>query len=292
MQTARVLGVELLKIRKRWLPYLLLVVMLVGVAIVIWLAGYGSWQEEKNDAEFAFGGEAMRTFALPWALPALLDTGQFWGAILIGVLTASIVATEHGWGTVRQALVRGQTRSHYLSVKLMGIVLVASALLLTALGVGLGFSAIATALADLPVTFDVPDGPSAPEAGLMIVRAGYAILPYGLLAFALAIIGRSTTLGIVGTLLYMFVEAILVAILGELGGPSPTVRAFFMGHNVSALLAANRIGGGQYYSLAPRDVSPASELPDPTVAALVLALYCAIFLAIAYSVFLRRDLSS
>ena len=124
----------------------------------------------------------------------------------------------------------------------------------------------------------------------MVVRAGYMVLPYALLAFCLAVVGRSTTLGVVGTLLYMFLEVILVAILGELGGPAPQIRAFFMGHNVNALLAANRIGMGEYNSLVPRAPPVASELPDPAVAALVLGLYCLIFLAIAFVVFQRRDL--
>lgn len=285
------LAAELLKVRKRWLPYLLLLIMVAGAAIHIWLFGYAIWLNEPLDPGAPdFGQSSLRTFALPWSLATLLDTGQFWGAILVGILAASMVATEDGWGTVRQALVRGQTRSQYLMTKLLGIALVAITSLLAALAAGLCFSAIATALADRPITFDVPGGPSLPEAALMVVRAGYMVLPYALLAFCLAVVGRSTTLGVVGTLLYMFVEVILVAILGELGGPAPEIRAFFMGHNVNALLAANRIGIGDYNSLVPRAPPQASELPDPVVAALVLGLYCLIFLAIAFVVFQRRDL--
>jgi len=206
---------------------------------------------------------------------------------------ASVVATEHNWGTVRQALIRGQTRSQYLTAKLAGIIVIASLSLLAALAVGLGFSVIAMSVADQPITFDVPNGPSVLDAILMILRAGYCIIPYGLLAFALTVIGRSTALGMGGTLLYIFVvEAILVAILGQLGGPAPDVRAFFLGHNVRALLAANTIGAGEYNSFAFREILQPSELPEPTVAALVIALYSAIFLAISYWVFQRRDLGS
>ena len=286
--TASVLGAELLKVRKRWMPYVLFLVMLVGAAIQIWLAGYASWQ--GDDPEFQIN--ALRTFTLPWSLAPLLDSGQFWGAILVGILAASTVATEHTWGTVRQALIRGQPRSQYLTAKLLGIIVIAAVSLLLALGVGVAFSVAATAAANLPITLDIPtgDGPSVLGMALMVLRSGYGIVPYGLLAFCLAVVGRSTTLGVAGIIVFMFAESIVLAILGGIGGLAADARAFSIGHNVVALLAVNRIGGfADYNAFAPRDRPPASELPDPGVAALVLALYCLAFLAIAFWVFQRRD---
>jgi len=284
----RILAAELLKVRKRWMPYLLLLIMVAGAAIQIWLAGYLSWKED--DVEFRL--DAFRTFTLPWSLPTLLDTGQFWGAILVGILAASVVATEHGWGTVRQALIRGQPRSQYLTAKLFGIALIAAVSLLLALGIGVSFSVIATAVADLPISLGAPrgEGLSAPDIALMVLRAGYGVLPYGLLAFSLAVFGRSTTLGVAGILLFMFGEAIILAILGGIGGVAADARDLSIGHNVAALLAANRIGDyHNYNSFSPREPLAASELPDPAIAALVLALYCLAFLAIAFWVFRRRD---
>ena len=286
-----ILDGELLKVRKRWLPYLLLFVMIGGAVFTIWLVGYGSWVQERNDAEYNFGRDALRTFAFPWSFASLLDVGQFWGGLLVGVLAASVVATEHNWGTVRQALIRGRSRVSYLTVKLAGISILAAVIMLLALAVGIGFSLMATSIADQPVTLDVPDGPSAFDIVVMVLRAGLAILPYGLLAFCLTVIGRSTTLGVVGIVLYMVaLEPILIAVLGSLGGPAPDIRAFLLGHNVNALVAANRIGGGEYYSFAFRELPNGADLPDPWVAAFVIVLYCAIFTAIAYAVFQRRDL--
>lgn len=288
---SRVLAAELLKVRKRWMPYVLLLIMVAGAAIQIWLAGYLSWRED--DVQYRL--DALRTFTLPWSLPTLLDTGQFWGAILVGILTASTVATEHGWGTVRQALIRGQPRSQYLTAKLLGIALIAAVSLLLALGVGVSFSVIATAVADVPISLEAPrgEGVSAPDIPLMVLRAGYGILPYGLLAFCLAVVGRSTTLGVAGVLIFMFVEAIILAILGGIGGVAADTRALSIGHNVVALLAANRIGDySNYNSFSPRDRPVASELPDPAVAALVVALYCIGFLIIAYVAFRRRDVGA
>lgn len=293
MPTRSIIAAELLKLRKRWMPYLLFLIMILGTFIIIWMAGYGTWRDDRHDAEYDFGIPALHTFALPWSLPSLLNTGQFYGAVLVSILVASVVATEYGWGTVRQSLIRGQTRYQYLIAKLVALTIISSVMLLAALTMGMLFSVIATAIADQPITFDVPGGPSFPEAVLMVLRAGYAIIPYGLLAFCLAVVGRSTTTGVVGTLLYMFVaETILIGILGELGGPSQDIRAFFIGHNANALIAANSIGPDEYNSVAAREFLLQSDLPPPAMAALVLTLYDAAFLFIAFYVFRRRDLTT
>ena len=281
----RLLFAELLKVRKRWLPYLLFLVMVAGTAMIIW-GSYGDWA--SNDPGNAQAG--LRTFVLPWSLVALVDSGQFWGSFLIGVLIASGVATEYNWGTVRQALIRGQTRSQYLTMKLAGLATVSAVCLLAALAVGVLFSILATAIADMPITFDVRGGPSAPEVVLIVLRAGYGILPYALLAFALTVVSRSTAMGTAGILLFLIGEAILSGILSGLGGPAPAIRSLLIGHNVSALLAANSIGAAEYNTLAFRELPVASELPAASTAALVIAAYCALFLAITYSVFQRRDL--
>jgi len=281
------LAAELLKTRKRWMPYVLFLVMLAGVSMLIWLGGYLEWRSQD---EFEFQTGALHTFAMPWSLQALLDSGQFWGAVLIGILTASVVATEHNWGTVRQALIRGQTRSQYLATKLTGLGLVSAAVLLAALAVGIGFSVLATDLAGRPITLDVPGGPSVPEVGLMILRAGFGILPYGLLAFFLTVVSRSTAVGAAGVLVYVIGEAITIAIFKDIGGLVGDSRSLFIGHNVNALVAANRIGFGDYNSLAFRERPDAADLPDVNTAALVIAIYCVILLATTFAIFQRRDI--
>ena len=233
------------------------------------------------------------TFAFPWSIPALLDSGQFWGAaIFVAILTSSTVATEYNWGTVRQSLTRGQPRWQFLATKLLGTSIICIFFLLTALAVGILFSILATSIEGEPVTLDVPGGPSVPEVGLMIVRTALGILPYGLLAFVLAVVGRSTALGIAGTLGYMLGEGIIIAILESIGGIAADFREIAIGHHVSSLIAANRIGFGDYNSIAARELPVAADLPDVWVATLVILLYCAVFAGVAFFIFQRRDLRS
>ena len=284
------LAVEILKVRKRWMPYVLLLVMVIGAAVLIWLIGYVGYQEDRQ-GEYA--GDAFRTFAFPWSIPALLDSGQFWGAaVFAGILTSSTVATEYNWGTVRQAIIRGQPRWQYLTVKLLGTTTVCVVFLLVALALGILFSILATAAEGEPITLDVRDGPTAAEIPLMVLRSALGIIPYGMLAFALAVVGRSTALGIAGTLGYMLGEGIIVAILESIGGVAADVRDVAIGHHVASLIAANRIGSGDYNSIAGRELPVSSELPDVWVATLVILAYCAVFAAVAFFVFNRRDLRS
>jgi ABC-type transport system involved in multi-copper enzyme maturation permease subunit len=166
-------------------------------------------------------------------------------------------------------------------------------MLLLTLGVGLLFAVIATSLTDYPITFDAPGGPNAFEAVFMVLRAGYCIVPYALLAFCLTLIGRSTALGVAGTLMFVFGEAIIIGILLGIGGLSADFAALLPGHNVNAIMATNRIGEGSFNSLAMRDIGlPSSELPDPWVAALLIAVYCVGMLAITYAVFQKRDMTA
>jgi hypothetical protein len=176
--------------------------------------------------------------------------------------------------------------------KLVGIVLLSTAGLLVALAFGIILSIVATVVAGIDVTLDVPDGPSVPELLLMVLRAGYAIIPYGMIAFCLTVVSRSTTLGIVGTFIYLIMASIIVAILEGLGGPAPTINSFLLGHNVTGLLAANTIGSQPFNTVAFRDNSFAADSPDPLAATFVIAAYTVAFFAIAHWVFQRRDLSN
>jgi ABC-2 type transport system permease protein len=288
-----VLGAELMKTMKRWIPYVLLFFTVAGAAVIIWLFGYIAWLSDRDSAEASFGVESLYTFTFPWSLQALLDNGQFYGAALfVVILTSSVVATEYTWGTARGALIRGQSRSSYLLTKLVGLSLICTAFLLAVFAVGLLFSVVATSFTDSPIKLDVLDGPSVPEIGLMTVRAAWGIVPYGLLAFMLAVVGRSTALGVAGGIGYMFAESIIIAILRGLSGFWNDIPDVLLGTQVSSLIAANRFGGVDYISFAPRERPEAASLPDPWTATVVIAVWCALFLAVAFFVFLRRDLQT
>ena len=282
------LRADLLKLRKRWMPYVLLIVMIIGAAALIWTIGYLSW---KND-DVEFRSSALKTFAYPYSVPALLDSGQFWGAaIFVGILTTSTLSTEHSWGTVRPMLAGGASRAGYLASKLLILTLVSIVCLLAALGIGVLMSLWATSVADVNTT--VPGGFTAGDFVLMVSRTALCILPYGLLAFTLTVISRSTALGIAGTMGYMVLEAIIVAIFGTGGSIFQDARVLFLGHNVTPLMAENRFGGPEldyHNSIAFRDLNEENQ-PGVWVATAIIVAESVLFLTVSFIVFLRRDVT-
>lgn len=284
-----------MKSRTRWLPYVLLIVMLLGTGVQIWLFGYTAWWDLHDETDPDLANDlplAIRTFTLPWALPALVDSGQFWGSLIIGLFIASAVATEYNWGTVRQAIARGQSREEWLTVKLLGLASFCAILLLIVLAWGIVSMIITTSMADFEITLD-PPGPAemtAFDIVLIILRGAIGILPYALVAFALAVIGRSTALGAAGIILFMIIESTVIPIFGALPDPWPAFRSLTIGYNVSAVLAANRLDDGDYASIAPREALDPSEGPGAWVGFWIVCVWCAGLLAATYYVFRRRDL--
>jgi ABC-2 type transport system permease protein len=283
------LSAELLKVRGRWLPWVLWLVLVAILALTIF-GPYGSW---KNGGGGFLEESERQAFVLPWSLTSILNTVQSVGSILMVIVAASLLGTEYSWGTVRSCLARGQTRSGYLLSKLLAVATLGLVLLAAAFAVGLIFTLVTTRLADQPITLNVPDGPSLPEVPLMFLRSAFSVLPYALLAFLLAELFHSTAASVGGALVYVFVEGILLAILGNIGGVAADMRLFFIGHHVNAVLELNRIGGGSIsagFILRPQP--EASDLLAPAQAAVALAAYCLFLASAALWLFQRRDIRS
>ena len=279
------LAAELLKVRGRWLPWILWFVLVAVLALTIF-GPYSSWQGGGGFLEDI----ERQAFVLPWSLTSILDTIQSLGSILLGIVAASLVGTEYSWGTVRSCLVRGQSRSRFLLTKLTGLATLGFVFLIAAFAAGLVFTLITTRLADQPVTLNVPDGPSPPEVPLMFLRSAFSVLPYALLAFLLAELFHSTAAGVGGGLVYVFVEGILLAILGNIGGVAADMRLLLIGHNVNSVMELNRIGSESVFAgLILRPQPEASDLLPAAQATLALLAYCFFLAGTALWLFQRRD---
>jgi ABC-type transport system involved in multi-copper enzyme maturation permease subunit len=281
---------EVMKSRTRWLPYVLCVFLAIGVVAQIWLFGYVDYRQSRG--ELGDYNPGLFTLTFPYCIVALADAGQYWAPIFIAFFVASSVATEFAWGTARLAVARGVTRWQWFVAKLLGSALIAAAALLVLLGVGLLLSAWATAVADQPIPSYFPDGPSSAEVPVIIGRAALTIIPYGVLAFMLAMIGRSTAVGAAGMLIYKLVESAAVGIFTELGGRWEYFRIFFLEYYAQGVLSANRFGSIEYNSIALRELPSGADTPGPWVSAFMLAFYSVLFAGVAWWFFRSRDLNA
>jgi ABC-type transport system involved in multi-copper enzyme maturation permease subunit len=282
-----------MKTRTRWLPYMLLAFLFIGAAIQIWLFGGVAYLDERNNIEEYGTPAGAFTFRWPYAILPLLDSGQYWGPVFIAFFAASAVATDFGWGSVRLSIARGVTRTQFLAAKLLTTALICTAGMLLALAVGVVFSLGATQLFEDPTKYvGINPEPSLSGMPLMIARTALTIVPYGMLAFMLAVLSRSTALGATGVLVYKLVESASVSLLGELGGSWAWGQNLFLEHHASGLLAVNRSGYPDYNTIAFRAIPDPADAPDPWFATSMLVAFCIVFGAVSFASFARRDLNS
>lgn len=290
----RLMFAEWMKSRTRWLPYVMLLFLFIGAAIEIWLGGVVAYFDERRNID-DYGISSAFTFRWPYSILPLLDAGQYWGPVFIAFFTASVVATDFSWGSVRLSIARGIPRSDFLTAKLLTTAIICAIGMLLALALGIAFSLMATALMEDPTKYSVvaavTDEPTLGEMPLMIARVALTILPYGMLAFMLAVVSRSTALGATGVLIYKLIEGVLVALFGELGGTWAHLQNLFIEHHASALLAQNN-GDFEFNTIAFRSIPRTHDTPEPGISAVMLLVFTALFAAVSYASFLRRDLNS
>src|SRR5581483_3434826 len=116
------LSFEWLKLSKRWMPRVLLVMML-GLTI------------------FAFWGEATRDFSrgnllLPRGWLAALTYCTFFAPFFWPVLGGSWAGNEYGWGTIRTILTRRPYRIHHVVAALAMLIAAVGACILAIMAVG------------------------------------------------------------------------------------------------------------------------------------------------------------
>ena len=88
--------------------------------------------------------EARERFVLPTSVSNALGVGFNFGAVLIMILTASVIGSEYGWGTLRMTLAKGTGRWQLLTSKMILLLLVGSGGFII-MGLTAAFSSLAAA---------------------------------------------------------------------------------------------------------------------------------------------------
>ena len=205
--------------------------------------------------------------------------------MLIVTLSASMMGTEYGWGTLRTALARGPGRWQLLVSK-FGISTLAGlgGLVIAAVFIGIS-SLVTTGLVEN--SDELASSGEWPEAILTIVKAAYALIPYALLAMALTVFTSSATVGLAITMGYHIAEQIAVPILAFFVGGFGTVAGFTLGISANAVISQ---GGEQEFIFLVTNIGE-GDLPNTAQAFLVLLGYSIVFGGAALWLFQRRDIT-
>ncbi len=294
------LQAEWIKLSRRPLAWLLLIIFVLLMALflgIIFLA------VGLSDGAFT-GGEArmqiipredqLEQFRLMLRFPGIFGTVlsqvNSIGGILAIVLTAGVFGSEYGWGTLRLQLARQPQRGQYLVAKTVALLLflllgIALAMLFGSL-LGLFFGAVLGNSGQV----------SASDLLLLpwrMLRSLYVMLPYIMFTVACCVLGRSVLAGAVGGFLFLAAD-ISVGAFSFLTSMGDTLAFIYnllvVQQNINTLVVLN----SQSYGLNPAIITrnlDLTVLPSPLQAVLVIAVYSGSFFAIAYQMFVQRDLT-
>jgi ABC-2 type transport system permease protein len=284
----RLLRSEVYRLRRRWMPWVLLGCIAlagVGLYLLVYTAAQASLQAERSGAVPAQPGtEEAMTDLLRQMRPAnvqgfgiSLVSGI--GSVMLIIFAASQVGTEFGWGTLRTLLAHGAGRATFLGAKLLSI---------AGFGVLFIFVGVVAAIIGSYLATTIAGGDtSGLDLGAISTAAArgyYTFLPYMALAALIAVVSRSAGAGIAAGLIVYFTEGLVASLLVQLNREFATIVNYGLSRNASAL---TRVA-------VTTSASPETNfaaLPGEGQAAIVLAVYTALFVALAYWRLRTRDIT-
>jgi len=276
---------ELIKLRKRQMTQVLLGILVAIIAIVNLLLLAIS--KVRTNAVGQAPVRITNLLGLPVAIPFALSLLASFGVLLAIILTASSVGNEYNWKTVRTAIISSESRFKFLVAKLVSLGILI--LIGMVIGIAMGFimSLITTALGGYTFDFSFANGSYLWAQFLQFWRTFYIIMPFSLLGFVMAIVGRSAMPGIATGIGVFFLEDIVSALMRAAGGWIANVPDYLLNTNTSAITALNNLptrfamGGG----------NSSATLPTLLHAFIILGLYSVVFLFLGFYLFRKRDVT-
>jgi ABC-type transport system involved in multi-copper enzyme maturation permease subunit len=203
----RLIGAELLKLRRRWATYVVLGVLVVLMALVYLLIGALS---SRADEDGAAGVSLILRFPNAYAVINQFVFGL--GSLLAVAYAAAIGGADWTWGVLRVVVARGEGRSRYVLAKAIGIAIVLIVGVLIAYGSGVLFTFGAASLAS--VSPGQPLGTTGTETLWMSLILGtFVLLQRAAIGYAVAVLTRSQVAGVVVGIILFLGESILATIL-------------------------------------------------------------------------------
>jgi len=274
---------ELFRLSRRRMPVVMLLILMALIALlyllfwsVVHAPQRGSSASSLNDLHNSLRIGEVRSTGLGLV--------QQFGAVMVVILSASIIAAEYGWGTIRFLVPRSTGREPLITAKLISLLLYTIVIVLA----GYLIAAVASTLVTAADGLDSSLGPDFTAHSLASLgRTIFAMLPYLAIAFVVALWTRSTAAGISVGLAVLFLEGIITGLIGNAGGVVKHLPELLLARNVQAVMHANSAGIAN--SVSSRNQT---DLPNIWQATGVLALYTAVCVVLAYVRFRRADITS
>lgn len=179
---------------------------------------------------------ALTLVTFPGAYDAILSFILGLGGLFAVIYGAAIAGSEWSWGTLKNAVARGESRSRYALLTFGSIATIVAIGLLFAFIVGLIAAVVSANLADVS-TAGLTDGATIGRLPVNLVKGWIAIVEEGALGFAIATVARSQLAGIGAGIALYFGETFARLFL-------PDIVKFLPFSVAQASVSSGTTGGG------------------------------------------------
>lgn len=260
------LSSELFRMKKRAQSWILLVITIVLTGLI-----YGGFTIAARMQDGPDGPSMRETVTfVDFSEFVLTMSIGFFGSIMLVIVAAGAMGNEFSWNTLRPLVARARSRASLLTAKLSAIVVYSVIFVLSLLVVLTGMVFIGSWIVGEPSGFSWNImGWAVSDAMLLLLSNAPAMA----LAFLLATAFRSNAAGIAGALGLTFVEEPIFALLGLASDVFNDIKEWGISFNTT-------------------NVAQLSGDPIELRSVVITLAYTALFLAISFWIFLRRDVTS
>ena len=154
---------------------------------------------------------ALRWFlTFPGAYDAILALVFALGGLVALIYVAAVAGSEWTWGTLKIAVMRGESRARYTIATFGSLAVMLLAGLLIAFAAGFLGAVAGASIAGLPLS-GFADGDALPHLAISIVRCWIAICSLSAVGYAIAMVARNQMAG-VGTVIGVYLASVIVPI--------------------------------------------------------------------------------
>jgi ABC-2 type transport system permease protein len=258
---------ELFRMRKRAQSWILIVIAFVLVGLF-----YGGFAI----GALATSGADSADLKEPLPFSELSDFGLsiglgFFGGVMLVIIAAGMMGNEFSWNTLRPLVARARSRSALITAKLLTLLIYTIVFSFVVAILTGGLSIVSSMIVGVDLGFS---GTALLDAFWFTVRSIVVSLPILSFAFLLATLTRSNAAGIAGALGLSFVEPTVFGLLGQISDTFEKIQKGGIAYNVEKVLFNGVTNSGEWVALG------------------VVVLYTALFVALSYSIFQRRDVTS
>ncbi len=285
----RLISAELFKLRKRSMTRVLLFV-LIGIMVVLYLVLLAVSKVAIPAHDPQEIGGIQNLLGLPVALPFALSILSSFGSVLAVILIASSIGNEYSWRTIRTILICSESRLRLLGAKLISAGILILIGMVVGLAIGFIMSLITTAIGGYAFDFSFITGGYLLDQLVQFWRTFYVLIPYVLLGFLFAVVGRSAMPGIALGIGVFFLESIVTTFMSLAGGWIAEVPKYLLTANVRVITSLASLPEGVNVGMGASNTS--SQIPGVPHAFITLAIYSLLFIALAFYLFRKRDVTA